>query len=167
MESNQPPPGYESGAPPSELRGQKLIRATTSATVPPDVERDTLLRLQGGDLGHHPYPCRRSWSPIGGFAPRFPGYRPGDHLPIVIGRKWCRPEELHLAPRPYPRTRSATRTWKAMNGTLGAIRTLAACLRRACSVHRPGCVIGTLDWSRTNKGGVRSTTCVHRRGYEW
>jgi len=56
---------------------------------------------------------------------------------------------------------------KAMNGTLGAIRTLAACLRRACSVHRPGCVIGTLDWSRTNKGGVRSTTCVHRRGYEW
>jgi hypothetical protein len=25
----------------------------------------------------------------------------------------------------------------------------------------------TLDWSRTNKGGVRSTTCVHRRGYEW
>jgi len=24
-------------------------------------------------------------SPIGGFAPVFPGYRPGDHLPLVIG----------------------------------------------------------------------------------
>jgi hypothetical protein len=92
-------------------------------------------------------------SPIGGFAPRFPGYRPGDHLPIVIGHVWCHWVELHHLPRPYQGLAHLYVLQRRI-GTLGAIRTRAAGLRRACSVHRPGYRLqprkdSNLQWQRS------------------